>query len=529
MTNPDSCLRTHNRELEKRHVDRAEASWMAATTGAPEWVKKAAETQIAWDLYCADRERFAEVSQLLEREEGDELQRRQLEHLHRSFLPNQIPEEDLKAMAEISTRLKHTFNTHRARLEGNAVSDNEIRRILTESTDSTERKAAWEASKTIGAKVEAELLDLVRKRNAAARALGFDDHHAMAYHLQELDRDFVFATFERLKELTDESFRGLKDEIDDELIRRFNCSRDDLRPWHYADPFFQEAPPSADIDFDSYYRGANLEKLTADTFARVGLDITDILERSDLYPRDGKNQHAFCTHIDRRGDIRVLCNNAPNHHWMMVMLHEFGHAIYDKHLDPDLPFLLRRPAHTLTTEGIAMLFGRLNKTTAWLTRFAGVSEKEADMIAKSVRRTLRRQMLVAARWILTMTFFERELYRDPDQDLNRLWWKLAADIQRVNPPENTAAPHWAAKIHFTLAPVYYQNYLLGELTASQLSACLEREVSPDFFRRETGDFLRERFFQPGARHHWNQKLELATGEPLDPRHFIGQFVEAEAS
>ena len=38
------------------------------------------------------------------------------------------------------------------------------------------------------------------------------------------------------------------------------------------------------------------------------------------------------------------------------------------------------------------------------------------------------------------------------------------------------APDWAAKIHLTVAPVYYQNYLYGELFASQLAAT-ERPVA----------------------------------------------------
>ena len=66
---------------------------------------------------------------------------------------------------------------------------------------------------------------------------------------------------------------------------------------------------------------------------------------SDLLPRPGKNQHAFCTHIDRRGDVRVLCNNVPNERWTGTMLHEFGHAIYDLEIDRRLPWVVRKPPH----------------------------------------------------------------------------------------------------------------------------------------------------------------------------------------
>ena len=48
------------------------------------------------------------------------------------------------------------------------------------------------------------------------------------------------------------------------------------------------------------------------------------------------------------------------------MLHEFGHAIYDREVRTEVPWLLREAAHSLTTEGVAMLFGRLVRNPQWL-------------------------------------------------------------------------------------------------------------------------------------------------------------------
>ena len=98
-----------------------------------------------------------------------------------------------------------------------------------------------------------------------------------------------------------------------------------------------------------------------------------MLARADLYEREGKSQHAFCMDVDHEGDVRVLCNIRKNERWMSTMLHEFGHAVYDKYNDRTLPFLLRTPAHTLTTEAIAMLNGRMSKSPEWLTKIAGIS------------------------------------------------------------------------------------------------------------------------------------------------------------
>jgi peptidyl-dipeptidase A len=77
------------------------------------------------------------------------------------------------------------------------------------------------------------------------------------------------------------------------------------------------------------------------------------------------------------------------------------------------------------------------------------------------------------------------------------------------------------------APAYYQNYILGELTASQYLAAMEREISSPLpvADAKIGTFLIEKIFKPGALYPWNTLIEHATGEPLNPRYFVNQFVK----
>ena len=130
-----------------------------------------------------------------------------------------------------------------------------------------------------------------------------------------------------------------------------------------------------------------------------------------------------------------------------------------------------------------------------------------------------------------MASFERALYADPEQDLNGLWWDLVERYQLVRRPDDRDEPDWAAKIHFSVAPVYYHNYLLGEMTASQLQAHIldvvlgggsdarERFVSS----REVGRFMREQVYATGASLDWRATLERATGRQLDPAPFIAEL------
>ncbi|MCH1624298.1 M2 family metallopeptidase [Ferdinandcohnia quinoae] len=519
----EQFLEEQNKAIRDLHITGSESSWMAATTGEDEWNKKNAEAETAYNLYFSDPERFQQVKTYLSKDVNPE-QKRQLEILYLKMIENQIPEKDLKEMVELSTELIGVFNTYRATIDGKPVSENDVREILIKSNNLEERENAWHASKLIGKEVEEKLLKLVKKRNETARSLGYENFHQMSFELQELDRNEVFSIFTKLKEISEEPFRELKLELDEELAERFGITIDELRPWHYADPFFQEVPPMKDLDLDPFYEGKNLEDLTIETFENMGMDIIDMIEKSDLYPRDKKNQHAFCTEIDRLGDVRVLCNNVSSDYWSTTMLHEFGHAVYFKYVDQELPFLLRTCAHTLTTEAIAMLYGRYSKNPVWLHQFLGLDKEQVEELTPLIEKSLRRQMLIACRWIMTFSFFEREIYENPDQDLNRLWWKIVKDIQFVNPPENQDYPHWAAKIHFTLVPVYYQNYLLGELTTSQLQSYIDKNISSDTFTAKVGEYLINEYFKPGALYPWNEKIERATGEKLNPQHFVDQFV-----
>ena len=103
------------------------------------------------------------------------------------------------------------------------------------------------------------------------------------------------------------------------------------------------------------------------------------------------------------------------------------------------------------------------------------------------------------------------------------------ELQFLPRPEGRDAPDWAAKIHFAVAPVYYHNYLLGELIASQLGAAARREIGPDLApglvaSPQLGTFLRERVFAYGASLHWQALLERATGSRLSPQPFLDEFV-----
>ncbi|NIV22342.1 MAG: peptidase M3A and M3B thimet/oligopeptidase F [Gemmatimonadetes bacterium] len=522
-------------ELKPLAVASALAEWEASTTGEPAAQREAAKCETELRLFLASRDRHERTVESLESNPGaDPLTRRQLRLLYLDQVENQLPRETIEDLVRRAKNIQAEFYTFRAELDGRPVTNNAILDVLREERKTPRRRAAWEASKGIGPRVAGPLLELVERRNEAARSLGYRDYYAMRLELQEIDEDELFRVFGELKDRTDRPFRDAKRDIDDRLAQRFEITPEELRPWHYDDPFFQEPPLVDELGLGPKFEGRDLLKIARDFFANVGLPIDDVLARSDLYERDGKDQHAYCTNIDREGDVRILCNLKDDERWMGILLHELGHAAFEKGFPPSLPWLLRQPAHIATTEAVAMFMDRLIFDAGWLQRAAGISLEHPDQLQRDAFRALRFEMLLMARWVLVMTTFERDLYADPRQpDLDDHWWDLVETLQLLPRPEGRQAPDWAAKIHLTAAPVYYHNYLLGELIASQLGAAIERRAlagrAADGYVDcpELGGFLRERWFAPGASIHWQELLESATGSPLTPEPFLNDFVAGE--
>lgn len=511
--------------LQRRHN---EAIWMANVTGESRYEQESARLDAAIRTMFSRREPY-EFVRGLQRTGGvpDAHLQRQLALLVNDYRAHQIPPEMIERIVTLEKALESRFNNFRAVLDGHTVTDNQIRQVLRDSNDSGERRRAWEASKQVGAEVAPDLLVLVKLRNQAATSLGFANYYSMVLELDELDEGELFALLDDLEQGTRPLFDAYKQALDARLSARFGVEPAALRPWHYSDPFFQEAP-AAEVQLDPYFRDRSLEALTERFYAAIGFDIRDLLARADLYEKPGKSQHAFCLSMDRGTDIRVLCNLQPSEYWMATMLHEYGHAVYDQHIDRSLPYLLRVPAHILTTEASAMLFGRLSKNAAWLTTYAGVPPGEARAGTEALARAGRAQLLVQTRWELVMCHMERALYRDPGQDLDALWWDLVERYQSVPRPEGRRAPDWASKIHFSVAPVYYHNYMLGEMMASQLQRHLLHDVLGDgdgaWARLVTspavGAYLESRLYRTGKAYDWRETLRRATGQALSVSAFV---------
>ncbi len=396
----------------------------------------------------------------------------------------------------------------------------------------------WEANKGVGAEIAPILKELVVLRNEMAKQLGFKNFHALYLHLNEQDGDELIKLFDDLDQLTREPFIAAKKDIDERLALKYGVKTTDLMPWHYHDPFFQESPAVFAANLDAPYAKADiLNAVPGSSTAGIGLPIDDVLARSDLREKKGKSQHAFCTDIDREGDVRVLANIVENEYWMETTAARSWAT----------PFTAAR---RISPIGVALRVCAARPTSsppkAWpcsssgspspgpgCKRWASTS-RIPRRSTKRPRRSSKNQLLIFSRWCQVMLRFEKGMYENPDQDLNKLWWDLVEKYQMLQRPKDRDAPGpFQPDPHRQRAGYSTHNCAVGP--AIRLRRCTfmrprlrlqQRRIGKRVLYigdKKVGDFMKKKVFEPGKTLNWKDLTKFATGSELSPKAFAADF------
>ena len=502
--------------------------WQAAAEGLDDWQRLAEqEMQLRWVFL--DRDRFERLS--LWRDQG-RIQnrdfRRQLEMAWLAYRENQLPEPLLTDLVRRHWAVAQSYHGHQAKLNGQVVSEAALYDLLAHSQDNELRRKAYEAAMARGLVVAEPLRDLARMRNQAARQLGFDNY----YHLQLANLEMDLLSLNRwldiLQKGTQAAWTQEKAHIDRALKERLDLGDRPLRPWHYEDPFFQQAPRLGVENPDRLLEGLDWASSSFRFFQHLGFDLKPALSQKLIEPGEASAFEAFFLQVDREGDFRLLARPGQGEQGLSILLHEFGHGAYALGIPSGLPWWLRQVAHPFVGEAVAILFSRLSLDAEWLLRWAQVPPSLLEQARSWLPDLRRRNDLVFLRWALVVVRFEQELYRDPEQDLNARFRQLRQEIQGVAEAPGRDAPDWAALLHLVSTPVHYQNYILGEMLACQLEDRL-RTLSADspgpwFQNPKSGHWLKEAVFSAGASLDWRALLQQALGHGLDEKNWLRAFV-----
>ena len=496
------------------------AYWDVATNATKEANMHLNKSQELLMRFLADTETFKRINEYRQSPSDEPLLNRQLDIMYYITAGQQRDESDVQQIVQLEGEIRSIFTNFRATIDGNQYSDNQLEEILHTTSDSDTAQKTWCASKQIGSQVADLIRQLAKVRNNAARKNGFRDFFEESLQLQEINENELFSFLNYLEENTNDLFNNLKETIDFQRAAHFGISKENLRAYHFGDRFFQKLPPMDTMNMDHIFSTIDIVKTAEITYSSFGMDVDDILTRSDLYEREGKNQHAFCIHIDRGGDIRTLNNLRPNYHWTQTLLHELGHAVYEKYLDYRLPWLLRSPPHMMSTEALANYMMFLLGDKGWLSEILHLPQVQLETVYDTANRIEKFQRLLFTRWVFTVINFEKELYRDPEQDLDGIWWKLAGKFQGIKPPSDWKNPDWASKFHIALAPVYYHNYEFGYCIAAQIEAKVKEQFGNLINNKAAGEWLIQNYIKPSSVYEWKRHIKEATGETLNPGYFI---------
>ena len=177
--------------------------------------------------------------------------------------------------------------------------------------------------------------------------------------------------------------------------------------------------------------------------------------------------------------------------------------------------------------------GEMTRTTDFLNKVAGVKGEKLNKYGKASWRLLRSERLIFSRWTQTVLHFEKEMYANPDQDLNKLWWDLKKKYQLQAPPLDMSGQDYGAKMHIVGAPVYYHNYMLGDLFGTQVYEYVTTQVlgldnpleTSMYGQLKAGQYIQNEIFRRGNRYSWQDLCKLATGEPLSPKAFARLYLK----
>lgn len=366
--------------------------------------------------------------------------------------------------------------------------------------------------------------DLVKARNAEAKTAGFEDYYHYRFFRNQLDLQNYRAMVKDVKNNLAPKARkviqawGKKAGIasvqgwDLGYLREQNASGS-------INDLLKDLPETAALDIARRF------------YAALGIAIDDYHFTTDLYPRAGKNTHAFAMgivfpHVDDKlnvlpepkPDIRFLANLKKPVKWddISTVIHELGHAIHGGEVRQ--PIGLFRGIGSVETESIAMTLERMADSAEFLKAVLestpGVKPEQVTAIVKKHEQAAKTEQAMVLLRQVFFSDFEYELYRNPDADYAALWSKMHQEYWGV--PVEAKLADWDVE-HFLMAPVYVENYAIGIVMVEQLHQKIRQEFQTSYNSKKLGDKLRKTYFAPGMEYNYLDLAKAFTGEPLTAR------------
>lgn len=495
--------------LEAVNIKEGRAGWNFYTSSTPENLKAYEEVQDEITELFSNREVFDEFNSI-DRQKLPKHEQKQLKDLLLSFEERLNSGELFKALEKKENEIAQKYNSYVPTIDGKEVTKVEISQILQTEKDPEIRQKAYEALIKGGDLIANDMVEFVKLRNEFAKSKGYDNF--FEYKLKEgYDTDIEF-----LDKLISEVYSGAENKIKhyqdidySELKSIFKTT--ELQGYHYG--LLTDSTPDKAVNEILEY--SNIEEIAKKAYNDMGYDIDKLISDGkltlDLYPRKGKNTHGFSFGIEAGKDTRILANLRNDARSLDTLCHEMGHSMYDLGLSSSLPIVDKCPASSAFTEAIAMMMGDIQKKENILKGIVpdNILEPFKQSLAKDEANFISKSLLIID--------FEREFYRNPNQNPAKLWRDLRIKYRNQNHAENN---EWATIPHYLSHPAYYQNYFRASLMKAQIYKHLKSVLGNLTENSNTAKYLEENIFSKGASIEEYDLIKLLTGKEFSAKDYI---------
>lgn len=353
--------------------------------------------------------------------------------------------------------------------------------------------------------------DMIKAMNDDVKRMGYDNYFEsiMDYY------DVPYKNLEEMISIIDEETRDdylqLLEIVQSDLSKKYNVRREQITPFQYREAHGEMLAPH---EWKRMYSREGFIEIIEDYYSSGGYDIKDIYKNSDIWYDISKvnSSFFFCMDIEKK-DLRIYSNVKPCSMELYSLVHEFGHALHYKFIDPKLPYLLKEP-HTILAEAVAIYFDSKIYNSKAVQEKMGLAPVEQNPYFKDFKNP---SGLFTIRKLLRNIMFEKSIFENPDQDFNELWWTLNKKYLLYDASITDRLPEWITNqqiVDFNGVQVFY-------LYAIALAAQLE-EYNPDL---QIGP-IKDKIMKYGDSKSWKDLIKMATGEELN-LNYIKSFYKRE--
>ena len=444
-------------------------------------------------------------------------EKKQLKDILKNFEEELNSGEDLKQLRDKENEIAKKYNSYIPKIDGKEITKVEISEIFQKEKNVDLRKKAHKANIKSGNLIAKDLIELVKLRNKYALKQGYSNY--FEYKLKEsyeIDINELEILLNDVYNKTLPMIKKYKINEQEELKKIFGV--EDLKSYHYG--FLSEN--NSEKKVNNYLKTKEqVVDIAKKIYLGMGYNIDELQKEGkltlELFPRKNKNTHGFCFGIDTGADARILANLTNDARSLETLIHELGHCVYTLGNSKELPYF-DRGDYPAMTEAIAMMMQDLQKRENIL------SDTVNQDVLKEYKEVFVDDEIKFITKALTLINFEKEMYKNPEQDLRQLWHDMKVKYQMRSKNESLDNG-WATIPHFLSHPAYYQNYFRATIIKAQIYNYLTSKLGNLTENPKTAEVLKEELFKYGISKEENELIEKMTGKKLSGEDFFESLSE----